>query len=211
MSAQGYNPFLRNALLAGSAIRRKVFISYFKGDKPWVDHLVTSYGQPGIGVFIPSVVGVMDEDIFVDSDNPEYIISAIRERYIKDTTVTIVVIGPCTHSRKYVDWEIKSSLRQSSNGIPNGMLGLAVTPVKDSAGNAIWHTLPDRFSKNYIYQKPTNSYARYYDWPTSAETLRRWIEEAYQQAVNQAHLIENPQEMIWKNLTCKACNYVHTV
>ena len=204
------NPFLGQTLFTDSAPRRKVFISYFKGDKPWADHLVKNYGQPGTGVFIPSVVGVIDEDDFVDSDNSEYIISAIRERYIKDTTVTIVVIGPCTHSRKYVDWEIKSSLRQPANGIPNGLLGLAITPPKDSLGNTLWHTLPDRFSKNYSHQKPAISYARYYDWPTSGDVLRRWIEEAYQQAVNRAHLIENPQEMIWRNLTCSVHNQVHT-
>ncbi len=201
-----------DALLSHPKIeRRKVFISYFKGDRPWVDHLVKNYGQPGTGAFIPSVVGVIDEDDFVDSDNSEYIISAIRERYIKDTTVTIVVIGQCTHSRKYMDWEIKSSLRQPANGIPNGLLGLAITPPNDSMGNPIWHTLPDRFSKNYTHQKESTSYARYYTWPANGDNLRRWIEEAYQQAVNRANLIENPQEMIWKNLTCKAHNFVHTV
>lgn len=204
-----YNPFL-SAMYPSTLPRRKVFISYFKGDKPWVDALVRDYGQPGTGVFIPSVVGVKDEDDFVDSDNPDYIISAIRERYIQDTSVTIVVVGQCTHSRKYIDWEIKSSLRQPADGMPNGLLGLAVTPPNDYSGKPIWHVLPDRFSKNYVQNQPDISYARYYNWPASAADLRRWIEEAYNLAANNADRIQNPQEMILRNLTCKVHKEVHT-
>jgi hypothetical protein len=204
-----YNPFL-SAMYPSTLPRRKVFISYFKGDKPWVDALVRDYGQPGTSVFIPRVVGVKDEDDFVDSDNPDYIISAIRERYIQDTSVTIVVVGQCTHSRKYIDWEIKSSLRQPANGMPNGLLGLAVTPPNDYSGKPIWHVLPDRFSKNYVQNQPDISYARYYNWPASAADLRRWIEEAYNLAANNADRIQNPQEMILRNLTCKVHREVHT-
>lgn len=209
MSFSGYNPFLSGGF-PKLLPRRKVFISYFKGDKVWVNKLVKDYGQPGSGVFIPSVVGVKDEDDFVNSDNSEYIISAIRERYIQDTSVTIVVIGQCIHSRKYIDWEVKSSLRQPANGMPNGLLGLAVPPPTDFSGNPIWHHLPDRFSKNYIQNRQDISYARYYTWPTSAADLRRWIEEVYDLAVNKSNLIENPQEIIWRNLTCKIHKEVHT-
>ena len=33
------------------------------------------------------------------------------ENYLSNTTVTIVLIGECTKARKYVDWEIASTLR----------------------------------------------------------------------------------------------------
>ena len=166
------NPFLYENLL-DLLPRRKVFISYYKGDKYWVNQLVKDYGQPGIGVFIPRVVGVKDEDDFVNSTDPEYIISQIRKRYIQDTSVTIVVVGQCTHSRKYVDWEIKSSLRQPANGLPNGLLGLEVPPPFDIYGNAIGHYRPDRFSKNHYFDLADISYARYYKWPTNSEQLRQ--------------------------------------
>lgn len=208
MSAYGY-PFFTGSSPAIQS-RRRVFISYFKGDKPWVDKLVNDYGQAGTGVFIPRVVGVNDEDDFVDSDDVDYIMQAIRDRYLQDTSVTIVVIGSCTHSRKFVDWEIKSSLQQPANGKPNGLLGLAVPPPKDFAGNPIWHYLPDRFLKNYTPNRNDISYARYYTWPTSASTLRQWIEEAFQQAETQEHLIENPQDMIRRNLVCRVHKEVHS-
>lgn len=180
--------------------RRKVFISYFKGDKPWVDSLIAHYGQPSVGVFIPCAVGVTEEDDFVDSDDVDYIMQAIRDRYLEVTSVTIVIIGPCTHSRKFVDWEIKSSLTQPANGRPNGLLGLEIPPPRDWGGNPVWHHLPGRFLKNYIHNRQDISYARYYVWPSSASDLRRWIEEVYGLASQNAYLIENPQDMIRKNL-----------
>lgn len=50
-----------------------------------------------------------DGDFDFDSNNPEYIMRRIREEKLHDSTVTIVLIGNCTHSRRYVDWEIKAS------------------------------------------------------------------------------------------------------
>lgn len=111
MSVYGYDPNPFSRAFPTVLPKRKVFISYFKGDKPWADKLVADWGQPGNGVFIPRALGVREEDDFVDSDDVDYIMSAIRSRYLQDTSVTIVIIGPCTHSRRFVDWEIKSSLR----------------------------------------------------------------------------------------------------
>lgn len=77
----------------------------------------------------------------------------IRNKYLKDSTVTIVLMGSCTHSRRYVDWEIKSSLRQGEN-IPNGLLGILLPSQNDSA------YLPQRFEQNLTRYK-VNCYAKY--------------------------------------------------
>ena len=37
----------------------------------------------------------------------------IRDEFIADATVTIVLIGKCTWQQKYVDWKIGSSLRDA--------------------------------------------------------------------------------------------------
>ena len=211
MSTYGYNPNPFLKAFPTALPRRKVFVSYFKGDKPWVDKLVGEWGQPGNGVFIPRALGVREDDDFVDSDDPDYIMSAIRDRCLQDTSVTIVVIGRCTHSRRFVDWEIKSSLRQPASGLPNGLLGIAVPPPQDAAGNLIWHDLPERFGNNHNRLYPTSSYARYYRWPTSEAELRGWIEEVLKLASEKANLIVNPQEMPRRNLVCKAHSIVHSV
>ena len=49
----------------------------------------------------------------------------IREKCLLDSTVTIVLLGKCTHSRRHVDWEIKSSLRQGASA-PNGLIGIVL-------------------------------------------------------------------------------------
>lgn len=65
----------------------------------------------------------MDQN-FIHSPNPVYVMQCIRRDYIGDSTVTIVLVVGCTHSRRYVDWEIKASLQQAADGSPNGLIGI---------------------------------------------------------------------------------------
>ena len=91
-------------LTVPSVLRRKCFISYFHGDKLWVEDLVSRFVGTN-GVFISRVVGL--EDHAIQSKKPDYVIDAIRDGYISGSTVNIVLLGSCTHSRRFVDWEIK--------------------------------------------------------------------------------------------------------
>ena len=43
--------------------------------------------------FIPRVLGVSDEDEFIKSDDTRYIMDQMRERYLTDSKVTIVLNG----------------------------------------------------------------------------------------------------------------------
>ncbi|MBN1655077.1 MAG: TIR domain-containing protein [Deltaproteobacteria bacterium] len=49
---------------------------------------------------------------------PDYVMRRIRDEHLRDSTVTIVMIGNCTWSRKYVDWELQASLRSGPIVIP---------------------------------------------------------------------------------------------
>jgi homoaconitase/3-isopropylmalate dehydratase large subunit len=101
--------------------KRDVFISSFHdGNGQEVDDFIYRWAHVG-GVFTPKAIGTFHNDDFINSDNPEYVMSEIRRKYLGNASVTIVLIGSCTHSRRYVDWEIKSSLRRGSN-TPNGLL-----------------------------------------------------------------------------------------
>ncbi|PIW65687.1 MAG: hypothetical protein COW12_00565 [Candidatus Omnitrophica bacterium CG12_big_fil_rev_8_21_14_0_65_45_16] len=199
-----------SSLLSSSSLpRRKVFISYFKGDKNWVDSFVKQYGPEGEGIFTPKALGVNDIDDFVNSDNPEYIMSQIREKYLGDSSVTIVLIGSCTHSRRYVDWEIKSSLRRGTilaGPIPNGLIGITIPPLSSGPN---WPHLPDRFKRNF--QKNGKGYARYYTYPTLGATLRSWIEDAYNARTNRVDVIDNPQDVMKYNSKCLAHGETHVI
>jgi len=143
-------------------IKRKVFISHYKGDKTEVENFINYFANQQ-GVFTPHVLGANDNDDFIDSDTPEYVMSQIRQKYLKDTSVTIVLVGSCTHSRRYVDWEIKGSLIQGES-LPNGLIGIILPSKKDNA------YMPPRFEDNWT-KGHVNCYARYWKYPTSIERL----------------------------------------
>lgn len=179
---------------------RRVFISHYKGNRAEVDNFINDFANSG-RVFSPRVLGANDNDDFINSTNPEYVMTQIRKKYLQDSTVTIVLIGRCTHSRRYVDWEIKSSLRRGYY-TPNGLLGILLPSQGNSA------ELPPRLMDNWN-QNHIDCYSRCYAYPTRLEQLSRWIEDAYDARTTKAHLIKNSQEMMKYNARCRACNVTH--
>lgn len=96
----------------------RVFISYHHAnDQKYKDTLV-KFGK--------------DNDIFVDwsvdtgdiSDEltTEQIREKIRDEYLRDSTVTIVLVGTETKKRKHVDWEIYSSMHDGKISKKSGLL-----------------------------------------------------------------------------------------
>lgn len=186
--------------MAWTEIKRRVFISHYKGDKTEVDNFIDCFANR-LGIFTPYVLGANENDEFIDSTDTDYVMSQIREKYLKDSTVTIVLIGSCTHSRRYVDWEIKSSLRQGDY-TPNGLLGIVLPSQNNSA------YLPPRFAKNYN-QGSFDCYARYKGYPISGNQLGEWIDDAFSARTTRNQFIVNPQEMMKYNSSCKVHKVTH--
>lgn len=178
--------------------KRKVFISRYHGDENEVQEFVEKWKS----IFTPRMIGVSDEDDFIDSDDPAYVMSQIRKKYLQDTSVTIVLMGSCTHSRRYVDWEIKASLRQTLGSFPSGLIGILLP----SQGNSAY--LPPRFQENWNSQNK-DCYARYYAAPTTAIQLRNWIEDAFSARTLRAKYIKNSSDMMKYNGVCKLCGETH--
>lgn len=172
-------------------VRHKCFISYHGVDIDGVTKFVEDFNN----VFIPRVVGVSDSDHFKDpvtSEDEEYIKAQIGSKYLSDSTVTIMYVGACTWSRKYVDWEISSSLRNSPVNKRNGLM--AITPADRSE-----NTLPTRFRDNWDKDK---KYARYYYYPRSTDSLRSWIEDAFTARDTRSDLIDNSRSLRQRNSAC---------
>jgi len=173
-------------------VRHKCFISYHGADIVGVTDFVESFND----VFIPRVVGVSDSDHFKDpvsSKDEEYIKQQIGSKYLSDSTVTILYVGKCTWARKYVDWELSSSLRNDTVNKRNGLL--ALTPSDRST-----NTLPSRFADNWA--DDDSRYARYYYYPQSAESLRAWIEDAFKARDTRSSLINNKRALRRINSAC---------
>jgi len=71
-------------------VSHKCFISYNAADKDAVDKFCEKFS----GSFIRR--GLKMEDDIIDSTNTDYVMQRIRSLYLKDSTVTIVLIGKCT-------------------------------------------------------------------------------------------------------------------
>ena len=173
-----------------SEVKHKVFISYYHDDQNEIDQFIQTFDNER-KVFITRALG-MSSDI-IDSSDTDYVMRRIRELHLQDSTVTLVLIGKCTWARRYVDWEIQSSLRHGETVIPLGLLGI----VLPSAGkNPI---APNRLKINLNGNK---GYARLYWYPKSANTLKTCIEDAFQVRTSKAHLIANPRERFAYNKQC---------
>ena len=122
----------RLALLAETAVRKsadpsrhKCFVSYHADDENEVAAFLESYGH----VFIPRVIGLSEEDDFISSSDTDYVMDAIRQRYLADSTVTIVLLGRCTWSRLFVDWEVYSTLRNDRLNRRSGLMAINLPSI----------------------------------------------------------------------------------
>jgi hypothetical protein len=176
-----------------SDVKHRVFISYHHDDQEEVNNFLTTFSDER-NVFTYRAVGAMSDDI-INSNDTEYVMSQIRQKYLKDSTVTIVLIGKCTWARRYVDWEIKTSLRRG-NYTPNGLIGILLPSMGNKA------TPPQRLKANLLGENADEGYARWYTYPKRKDSLRNWIEDAFKARKSRAHLIVNSAEMFKYNRYC---------
>ena len=98
--------------------RHKVFISFHEKDRRRKVAFVRMMGSR----MVDRSVDTGD----IDDNNLKTVTvrQKIRDEYIRDATVTIVLIGPRTWQRKHVDWEIGSSIRRTKKNSRCGLLGI---------------------------------------------------------------------------------------
>lgn len=187
-------------------VKRKVFISYSHRDQAEAEQFVWDWRN----VFTHRALGMRFTDDIINSDNSAYVMSRIRANYIGDASVTVVLMGNCTHSRRFVDWEIKASL-QCGTGTPNGLVAFLLPSAHNLPGR-LYPYLPTRFAPNYRYLDNT-SYARYWFMPDNEAWMRQCIETAFESRTNKNLVddISNPNEMMKNNGWCYACGVNHGV
>ena len=172
------------------AVKHRCFVSYHKVNSTAVRNFVDEFSD----VFTAKTVGVTDEDDFINSDDRDYVMRRIREKYLSNTTVTIVLIGECTKARKYVDWEIASTLRNDPVNGRSGLLGINMRSVGSRA------LAPPRLGDNYDNSDKAGSYALYQTYPRSAQALRRAIQTAFDR--RGTHTPDNTRTLFKYNRQC---------
>ena len=105
----------------------------------------------------------------------ETIRQKIRDEYLRDTSVTVVLIGAETWQRKHIDWEIGSSIRQTQYNPRSGLLGILLpTYPRTDQTKYNQHTIPPR-----LYDNIKCEFAAIYNWSDNPTMVQDWIHHAY--------------------------------
>ena len=125
----------------------KVFISYHHdNDEKYKDMLVDAAQKHKIFIDVSVDTGDISNSL-----DDESIREQIRDEYLQDSTVTIVLVGKETKYRKHVDWEIYSSMH---DGQINKKSGIVVIMLPDTNGSSI--IVSHEGEKEKLYPNVTN-------------------------------------------------------
>ncbi len=139
----------------------KVFVSYHHAsDQNRACHLKEKYGDHN--TFIDRSL----QDAY-ENETDDEILQLIRKNHLKNSTVTIVLVGDDTKNRKWVDWEIYSSLRSYGDIAKSGLLAIYLP-------NKTQEDAPARLVDNI-----QSGYAVEMKWSEISTKLEAKINEAY--------------------------------
>lgn len=179
---------------AWGVTRRKCFISYHHDDEYEVQQFIQDFDHDQDVLIARGIGASMAGDIIHSSDD-DYIKDRIREKYLRDTSVTIVMVGKCTWARKFVDWEVAASLRNTATAVRSGLLAITLPSGADYYDKK----LPARVLDNFDGE---NGYARWWKYPSSASGLASMIETAYEYRSMRDYLVDNSRELRSYNSSC---------
>ncbi|MDE2930538.1 MAG: TIR domain-containing protein [Chloroflexota bacterium] len=154
--------------------KHKVFISFHEKDIKYKEDFVRMMGKRIVDRSVDT--GNIDDTGLKTAT----VRQKIRDEYIRDATVTIVLIGPRTWQRRHVDWEIGSSIRKTRKNPRCGLLGIVLPnhPNHGKRKNLDPHLIPPRLADNWTGD---DSYALIYDWPEpwAPAQVAEWIHRAF--------------------------------
>ena len=123
-------------------------------------------------IIIPWAVEIGDIDPNLKT---ETIRQKIRDEYLRDSTVTVVLIGSQTWQRKHVDWEISSSIRATQKSSRSGLVGIFLPSYPLTSDNKYNpHTIPPRLNDNVKC-----GFATLHKWSNSPFDVQSWIHAAF--------------------------------
>ncbi len=126
--------------------RHKVFVSYHHDNDQYYRNMFEN-------LFCNIYDIMVTKSVQIGEINPnlttETIRQKIRNEYLRDSTVTVVLIGTQTWQRKHVDWEISSSIRDTEYNSRSGLLGIFLPSYPLTPENKYNpYTIPPRLYKN---------------------------------------------------------------
>jgi hypothetical protein len=160
-------------MVKGRKMRHNVFVSYHHGNDQYHRNEFESMFSNQYDIMVSKSVQIGDINEYLPT---ETIRQKIRDEYLRDSTVTVVLIGSETWKRKHVDWEIGSSIRQTQYNPRSGLVGILLPSYNDYDwyGNYNKHTIPPRLSDNIDC-----GFATIHKWSNNPYEVQQWIHEAF--------------------------------
>lgn len=154
--------------------RHKVFVSYHHdNDQEYRDLFEGLFSETHDIMVSKSVqIGDIGSNLKVDT-----IRQKIRDEYLRDSTVTVVLIGEETWKRKHVDWEIGASIRDTEFNPRSGLLGILLPTYPRPGGDPAKYsryTIPPRLHDNIECD-----FAKIYNWCEDPDVVQQRIHEAF--------------------------------
>lgn len=175
-----------------STTRHKVFVSFHERDRKYRQFFARNMGSDFVDRSVKP--GDIDPKLKVDTTRTK-----IRDDFIAEATVTVVLIGICTWQRKHVDWEIGSSLRKTQKNPRCGLIGILLPTHPNYRTRKYQPSLiPPRLADN---ADPDCAYADIYKWPDPwhTDSVRGWIHQAFERRY--VNIPDNSRRSFRKNRT----------
>jgi len=176
--------------------RHKVFLSYHHAlDESYKKNFELRFGNT-FAAIVPGSVQVGD----IDPNLPtETIRQKIRDEYLRDTSVTVVLIGALTWQRKHVDWEIGSSPRVTKTNPRSGLVGILLPSYDKYYARADRSKFNPRTIPPRLHDNIKTGFASIHNWSEDATTVQGWIHQAYLRKGSE--LPDNSRASFGKNRT----------
>ena len=137
----------------------KTFISYSHSENQWQKEELVRIINSNSNLQDDSVdTGDIDDTFLSD----EQIRTKIRDTYLKDTTVTIVLVGQNAQYRKHIDWEIYSSMY---DGKINQQSGIVVINMINDNARTTYDQIKRYFNTEWINLSILETRKRYFNYP----------------------------------------------
>jgi len=153
-------------------MRHNVFVSYHHDNDQYYRNEFEKLFSKQYDIMVSKSVQIGDINPFLPTDT---IRQKIRNEYLRDSTVTIVLIGSETWKRKHVDWEIGSSIRKTLHSSRSGLIGIILpTYPRNNTSEYFSNTIPPRLHDNLKCE-----FAKIYNWNDNPDIVQEWIHQAF--------------------------------
>lgn len=179
----------------------KVFISYHHEYDQWAKDYLARISRE-TGCFEDKSVNT--GDIADDGRSSQAIREIIRDEYLRDTEVTVLLCGAKTIGRKHIDWELKSSMINANFNCRSGIL-IILLPSADTGNyyismygekQAIYPDVPDIPGSWIAIDRKSDFERRWPDLP--ARVLDNLVKPDVQISVVQwERIVNSPQKLKW--------------